>query len=534
MDYMPSTGSAARSWRARTATRSPSSLLLLAAAGLGLAWPRPAGAGGFDIPDLGTEPLGRGGTFVAKADSPLALYYNIAGMARQRGTRLELDVGLLIHDTTFQAPGSYPGSGTVPYGGLPYPKVSDGQNFSPLPFLGVTTDFGFFKTLTFGLAVYAPPGIASHTFGTKVDVPTNIPNKGTISYNTSSSSGVPVPSRYDVAATNLAVLLPTLGVAWQPIKFLSIGAAAQLVYASFDLANADYTSQYLGSKTCPYFDYPGCDAYGQAKTSGFSGLGIFSLMVHPTDWLDIGATYRMFANIHTTGNLQPYSPSAFYTQVPVTPITLDARFPDWVRLGLRGVRRYPDGTERYDVEIDLTYENWASVQRETIQADDFALNNSGLTAYIPHYYKDTFGVRVGGAYNHRISDRSRFTGRLGIYYDSSATDFKYTHLDFSTAEKFGFTAGLGYKFKGFSLNLGYAFVYSPPRDVTNGALRAISTNNGSLYGSADPTSDGGCAANPGLILCHFNNGHYEWATQIISLGLTINFSEFRLPALMRN
>ena len=34
---------------------------------------RPARAGGFDIPDLGTEALGRGGAFVAKADSPLAI-----------------------------------------------------------------------------------------------------------------------------------------------------------------------------------------------------------------------------------------------------------------------------------------------------------------------------------------------------------------------------------------------------------------------------------------------------------------------------
>ena len=42
-----------------------------------------ARAGGFDIPDLGTEPLGRGGAFVAKADSPIAIYYNVAGMARR-------------------------------------------------------------------------------------------------------------------------------------------------------------------------------------------------------------------------------------------------------------------------------------------------------------------------------------------------------------------------------------------------------------------------------------------------------------------
>src|SRR4051812_23139314 len=116
--------------------------------------PGGARAGGFDVPDNGAEALARGGAFVAKADSPLALYYNIAGMARQRGTRLELGANLVYHDIAFTRAGNYPGDPNdprTPYGGSRYPTVHDEKNWFPAPYLGITTDFGYFKRLTFGL-----------------------------------------------------------------------------------------------------------------------------------------------------------------------------------------------------------------------------------------------------------------------------------------------------------------------------------------------------------------------------------------------
>jgi len=50
---------------------------------------------------------------------------------------------------------------------------------------------------------------------------------------------------------------------------------------------------------------------------------------------------------------------------------------------------------------------------------------------------------------------------------------------------------------------------------------------------SDPTSDKNCAAS-NTILCHYGNGHYDFSTQILSVGITINFGEFKLPQLMRN
>src|SRR5262249_16621021 len=68
-----------------------------------LAW-----AGGEEFPDNGAQALSRGGAFTAKADDLTALQYNVAGLAKVRGTRLLLSVNLVNADASFTRAGSYP------------------------------------------------------------------------------------------------------------------------------------------------------------------------------------------------------------------------------------------------------------------------------------------------------------------------------------------------------------------------------------------------------------------------------------------
>src|SRR2546427_10534940 len=106
---------------------------------------RGARGGGFEQPANGTEALGRGGAFVAKADDGTALEYNIAGLAMQRGTRLTLDGNLIFHDLAFTRAGVYPGDPTdprTPYAGQPYETTHDRERLFFAPFLGLSTDLG--------------------------------------------------------------------------------------------------------------------------------------------------------------------------------------------------------------------------------------------------------------------------------------------------------------------------------------------------------------------------------------------------------
>ena len=90
--------------------------------------PRLALAGGFEIPDNGTQALGRGGAFVAKASDPTAIYHNPAGLAQQRGTRLLANANISFQAIEFQRSGTYPGSPSdpgTPWAGTPFPVARE-------------------------------------------------------------------------------------------------------------------------------------------------------------------------------------------------------------------------------------------------------------------------------------------------------------------------------------------------------------------------------------------------------------------------
>src|SRR5260370_8427175 len=114
-------------------------------------WTATAHAGGFELPGNDAEALGRGAAFTAKADNGAALEYNVAGLARQRGTRVLLSGNLLLHDYTFQRTGNYPGDAAdkkTPYAGQPFPSLSNtAAPFFP-PLAPISTDSPFFHPST--------------------------------------------------------------------------------------------------------------------------------------------------------------------------------------------------------------------------------------------------------------------------------------------------------------------------------------------------------------------------------------------------
>lgn len=490
-----------------------------------------AHAGGFGYPDNGTEALGRGGAFVAKADDGTALYYNLAGLARQRGTRITIDANLILHDMAFTRAGMYPGDADPKYAGLAYPTIHDGESLFLAPFLGVSTQFGYFKRWTLGLGVYGPPSVGKHSYGV-----TNDTEVATVSLKLKdgTTGTAPAPSRYDVTRTDLLIIFPTLGLGFQVNDYLDVGAAIQLVYAHFDLANANYTPLGCGRSG----EGPDCDAYGRVKSSAITWSYMLSLLAHPTEWMDIGFNFRPQIDIHTTGTIvatpPPIAASSFPKDAKTSNATFDTRLPAYIQLGLRLASHYVDGTERADIEVDGTWENWGSCRDRQLpdgskvceRGDHLGASNdrmplwqgNRIDADVIHGYKDTFGVRVGGAWNFRLGDRNRLIARAGFFFDSASTEPKDTRLDFNTLDKYGFTVGAGFKFRGITLNVAYAYIYSPSRDVTDSEVRGISALTGTTYTSSDPNIYGG-------------NGHYAPSNQILSIGLSVNFNEFKRPTL---
>jgi len=167
-----------------------------------LGLPSVAFAGGFEFPGNGTEALGRGATFTAKADSPLALDYNVGGLAKQRGTRLLFDSNLVFQTFEFSRAGNYPiesgPSGMLSYSGQPFPKVSNQAGPFYAPFLGITTDFNRFDRWTFAFGVYGPSAFGNKHWGATVSSP---------------AGDIPAPQRYDVVQADLLTFFPTFAAA---------------------------------------------------------------------------------------------------------------------------------------------------------------------------------------------------------------------------------------------------------------------------------------------------------------------------------
>src|SRR4051812_7628326 len=68
---------------------------------------RPAAAGGLEYAGAGATALGRGGAVTARADDPMVLAYNPAGLAELRGTQILLDINVALMSACVDPIGYY-------------------------------------------------------------------------------------------------------------------------------------------------------------------------------------------------------------------------------------------------------------------------------------------------------------------------------------------------------------------------------------------------------------------------------------------
>lgn len=470
-----------------------------------------AWAGGFELGANGTEALGRGGAFAAKADSPLALDYNVAGLAQLRGTRVVFDNNLFFSQYRFaRAGGDSLGA---------FPEIGDhaSQPFWA-PWFGLSTDFGFFRRWTFAIGAFGPSSVGKRNFGLFAPSDSN-PRR-------------PGPGRYDVVATDLLIVQPTLAIAVRAHRVIDLGFSGQLVAAQFNLSSATYAPQDLGgmypkSAACATStEAADCDAFTRVQVQSWDNFALqLGALLHPGGGLHIGAHVRTAVNLGTkpitaSGTVsasEPPSIAGFGVGADRMEARFLARLPWIARLGVRYAFS-KSGREIADIELDGVYESWGQMEGSDNQltlVNPPVLINGGMPIDIRlvHNYRDTFGLRLGGSWRQPLSQSASLTLRLGAYYDTSATNPADTRIDFDTLSKIGGTGGLGFSLRGLTLNLAYAYLHSMPRTVTDGALVPIDGLTGK------PLAIDGRPA-PAV-----NNGDYRGQNHILSLGLSIVFDE---------
>ncbi|MCB9555847.1 MAG: outer membrane protein transport protein [Deltaproteobacteria bacterium] len=517
-----------------------SALLLLASS-------TAANAGGFHIPDLGATALGRAGAFTARADDPTAIHHNPAGAASLVGTQLFFSGTLLGERIRFTRrqysdpaipSDQYPAplSGTMP-------TVTNSAGPVVVPLLAFSSDLGgLLKRLRLNLigGMYAPNGPPARRFPTRCRPGSNpcVPD----------ANGTPSPARYEVSDVDLIAIYPTIGLAWRPRDWLQLGGVLQLGWASASYQTTVVALAPLDTEN------PDNDIVVQLNThSGVTPTAIVGLQLRPLRWLALGAALRFRFSFLTKGTLcigargldgscavPPETAQLLPIPVDASPNPstgrLDVPMPWILRSGLRLIDHDAEGRERFDLEVNVVWESWSVVERLAAKLDqpiairfaDGSVFNEVDQMTLPHAYRNTVSLRIGGTYNiyDLLSDATLMLSG-GFYYETATVPKAYTRLDFLPLAHIGISAGLAVAWRHWSLFAAYSYTFSPKRTVLPDAGVATcdvkqSAGCGSQVRAVAPTLFGGDEKRFGR---EIGNGVFESAIQQLSFGVQIRFGK---------
>jgi len=501
----------------------------------GLAMPAEA-SNALDSPEGGVEQVARGGAWLARADDPMATYYNPAAIVRHPNA-VHVGAQLMIRSHCFERQ-DVDGNPVAPRPGFSPPPDPICANAPPFPNPQLGATFRIHRQFALGLAVLAP-----HTNG-------NVTWDPTTTYANAFGAEVPQPSstRYMLIDSKPLLVLPTLSVAYAPIKELSIGAGFTWGISDLQISN---TAEPISSVRCADPNAP-CPSPGNpqpddfqddifAKLSGgdrFIPGFVASVLYSPIRQLDVAAWYRFSDAIRTSIDLEAlapyYNPAGDLNANPsVTDVKDAGRFklpiPMEARLGLRyhhprkgarsqawvekhrGWARDAFSQDLFDVEVDVTWAHNSQIDRVEILLNE-AYNVNGTTgrvprdASVPHPYKDVVGVRLGGEY---IPIPDLLAVRLGGFFESKGIDDEDLFIDFHLSERIGIAGGLSVRLGPVDIAASYQHTFFLALDNGGqGQIKALS---------------GGSDNGDGRSLQAVNGGRATSSLDEVGLGVTYHY-----------
>lgn len=466
-------------------------LALLVAISTSLIAHRASASNVTEVPDNGSEQQGRGGAWVARASDPLATTFNPAGLAGQP-TSVTVQTAVYFHQTCFTRLKSAFDTSQDPMVDATghYPRVCN--DVSPTYNLQIGATFRVNERLGVGLLVQGPASVGEKDFPEFV--------------NDASGAQAP-PQRYLVIKQAGIILFPSIGVGYEVIDGLRLGASFSWGIAKLRLANA-----------APSLNADATSSANDARVNlqvadyfipGFTLGGLYSAAPE----IDIGAWYKWSDAIRASGDLGTavnyytkqnaagddskvkYGDTIFEdcgTGLPNDTqkkpcgsgdnAKVKAQIPMEAKIGVRYHKprtvaapatdeevlrenrvpaagahsRDPLHDDVFDVEADITWANNSA-------ADDLQIrfpgdpSGKGLLPVsgapggeIPPIgdqvrgFHDVWGFRVGGDFN-AIPDKLALRG--GAFYETQAATSQYQSIDFEAASRFGIAAGGTFRIK---------------------------------------------------------------------------------------
>jgi long-subunit fatty acid transport protein len=456
-----------------------------------------------EFPGWGTAALGRGGAWVARADTPIAAGYNPAGLVLQP-SGAQIDLHLALYSTCYTRTG--PSNDTPTRG--PYQEVCNDVKPTPLPLLGA--NFRVSDDFAIGLSI-APPLV----YG-ELSFPVTAPRQ-TKGFGAGVSEQ-PAGQRYQLYSQSGLLLNPTISAAFAITDRVRVGAGFIWGIGSLKLANASMSTASACESTpagCGQVEEPGnADFRADLAVRDFFVPGVVvGVHASPLDTLDVGLAVRAQDSLRAKGDLDVtvgyYDPSgrvaADPTRVSSKPGGADRASmvlanPFQADLGVRYHHPASDSRSKgaydflnddlFDVEFGVSYSRNASHREIGIRFPDnppidlgVAAANSSVPAdaSVPLQLKDSVGFRLGGDV---VAVPEVLALRLGAFYEPSVQDARYLNVALMASQRLGLSGGAQLRAGPVDLNVGYLHVFFSELDNGgNGAVRGIS---GVTYADATP------------------------------------------------
>jgi long-chain fatty acid transport protein len=450
-----------------------------------------AHAGGLFLPVRTVRATGRGGTFVAGADDPSALWFNPAGLAHiLDGGRAEgiFDLAYVGHDVSYAR---------IDSGGQPEPIVGNDQQVLPIPQIAVGIPIGKKSVVGFGLAA---PYAAIDGY----------PEDG--------------PQRYQLVTLHgsaFAILSAGLAVKVKP--WLTVGGTVQNLFFGF--------RSRLVFSACPR------EIVCAPEDPEFDSLG----EIEGADWVSpsasVGAQAALGSQLRFGASLQaPFFVAAggkFRTRLPSSGFYEGARVvgdSGEVRMTLPAILRVAAEARplpNVRVEAGVDWEMWSMHKRIVIQPLDVRVEDiPGVGIYelgeveIPRRLRDTIAFRVGA--EAQPLEKLPLVVRAGYVFETGSARNEYISVFSPDTQKHVLTLGLGWQAKRFRIDASFAKVFQADAVVAPGKsclpqVNPIRTG----MAPADPPDGELCIHDDDPAHLYIGDGTYASGWTVFGIGLSL-------------
>ncbi len=354
----------------------------------------------------------RGEAFVATADNPSAIYYNVAGITQLDGLNVRGGIYTLYLDTKFTPPSGAPNSGTT---------YQDSDHWAAAPqFFGTYTLKE--APVSFGLGVYAPYG-ASITWPDDTGFRA-VATKGSLTY---------------------VRMNPVIALKLAPN--LSIGGGVFADYGKIDL------EQGLRPTASPLANYFAFKGHGWSM--GYN-LGI---LWQPLEQLSFGVTFRRSeTDMRMKGQteLEQRPLPHLYPAISI-PAHADFSFPETAVFGV-SYRPTPD----WNFEFDADYTDWQTFGTVTIVQEQPAPFPVQQNIPVRLNWQDSWMYEFGVT---RYLANGWHVSAGYVFNENSVPDSYYTPI-VADMDRHFIGVGAGKKGKRIDFDVTYQFGYGPPHAVS--------------------------------------------------------------------